>query len=148
LDGPEIASMEDLQFVILRKFPSLENLIEVGSSRNDFIIVNGDIHDVGCSSIKVNFSMPLPTSYFTRLQSLSLTGGYLVQDQTIVSLVSLCPPIRSLRVCGLDCRFTMRGFILIILGGLKIRFGISVRKSRRRVGITSPRNSTKRTTLG
>ena len=109
LDGPEIASMEDLQLAILRKFQRLENFIEVGSSRNDFIIVNGDVHDVACSSIKVNFSSTVTIPYFTRLQSLSLTGGYLVQDQSIVPLMSLCPPIRCLRVCGLDCRFTMRG---------------------------------------
>jgi hypothetical protein len=109
LRGPANPIRGELQFNVLRLFPKLETLIEVGSSSDDFLIVNGFIHDVTCSSIKMTFSSALTTPYFSRLQSLSLTGGHIVQDNSIVALAALCPPIRHLHIYGFDRSFTMRG---------------------------------------
>lgn len=114
LDGPVLRGPANpirgaLQFNVLRLFPKLETIIEVGSSSDDFLIVNGFIHDVTCSSIKMTFSPTLSTPFFSRLQSLSLTGGHIVQDYSIVVLAALCPPIRHLHIYGFDRSFTMRG---------------------------------------
>jgi hypothetical protein len=113
LDGPVVRGaanpvVADVQLHVLRLFPKLETFIEVSGSRDDILISNGNVHDA-TSSIKMTFSAPLSNSYFTRIQSLSLTGGLFVQDQSIVLLASLCPPIRSLHICGFDPSFTMRG---------------------------------------
>ena len=91
---------------------SLRRLKRLISSSDDILIFNGFIHNVTCSSIKMMFfsqeclrSVP----FFARMQCLSLTGGHLVQDESIVNLAALCPPIRHLRICGFDRSFTMRG---------------------------------------
>ena len=112
LDGPVIRGtassiVAEVQLHVLRLFPKIETFIEVGGSRDDILIVNGNV--ATCSSIKMSFSAPLTNPYFSRIQSLSLTGGHFVQDESIVLLASLCPPIRSLHICGFDCSFTMRG---------------------------------------
>ena len=109
LRGPANPIRGDLQLNVLRLFPRMETLVEVGSSSDDILIMNGFVHDITCSTIKMNFSSPLSVTYFSRLHSLSLTGGHMVQDDRIVSLASLCPPVRLLRICGFDRSFTMRG---------------------------------------
>jgi len=115
LDGPVLRGAAnpirgELQFHVLKLFPKLETLIEVGSSSDDILILNGFIHNVTCSSIKMMFFPPtLTLPFFSRMQSLSLTGGHLVQDESIVNLAALCPSIRHLRICGFDRSFTMRG---------------------------------------
>jgi hypothetical protein len=152
LDGPVVRGMAnsviaDVQLHVLKLFPRLETFIEVGGSRDDILIINGNVHDVSCSSIKMSFSQPLTKPYFSRIQSLSLTGGHFVQDQSIVLFASLCPPIRSLHICGFDCSFTMRG-TRPINQILTNRSGTTFGGSRSRTRITATRNSTKRTTLG
>lgn len=109
LRGPANPSRGNLQYNVLRLFRKLETLIEVGSSSDDILILNGFVHDVTCSTIKLAFHPALTDTYFSHIQSISLTGGHLVQDEHIVSLVSLCPPIKSLHICGFDRSFTMRG---------------------------------------
>lgn len=109
LRGPTNPARRQLQLYVLRLFPNLETLIEVGSSSDDILIVNGFIHNVTCSSIKMAFTPTFELPYFSRLQTLSLTGGHIVQDDSIVSFVSLCPKVQDLRICGFDRSFTMRG---------------------------------------
>lgn len=111
LRGPANRTRGELQFHVLKLFPKMETLIEVGSSSDDILIFNGFIHNVTCSSIKMMFFSPtlLTTPFFSRMQCLSLTGGHLVQDESIVNFAELCPPIRHLRICGFDRSFTMRG---------------------------------------
>ena len=113
IDGDVLAgsstSQRELQFQVLRLFPKLETLIDVGSSSDDIVILNGN--NITCSSVKMKFAPPIAGvgTYFSRIQSLSLTGGHLLQDESIVALAAMCPPIRSLYVCGFDRSFTMRG---------------------------------------
>ena len=114
LDGPVLRDSAspargELQLGILRLFPKLETVIEVGSSSDDILIFNEFVRNVTCSCIKMSFCHTLKDTYFARIQSLSLAGGHLVQDETIVALASLCPPLRSLQICGFDRSFTMRG---------------------------------------
>jgi hypothetical protein len=112
LRGPANPIRGELQFHVLQLFPKLETLLEVGSSSDDILILNGFVHNVTCSTIKMAFAPPIASTYFSRIHSLSLTGGHIVQDDSIVSLVSLCPPVRSLHICGFDRSFTMRGHSL------------------------------------
>ena len=156
LRGPANPTRGELQFHVLKLFPKLETLIEVGSSSDDILIFNGFIHNVTCSSIKMMFYSHdlLTTPFFSRMQCLSLTGGHLVQDESIVNFAALCPSIRHLRICGFDRSFTMRGrspfplflpvFVLLLISRPR---GI-VGKSRPGSRIPATSNPPKRTTLG
>src|SRR5579859_7249369 len=156
LRGPANPTRGELQFHVLKLFPKLETLIEVGSSSDDILIFNGFIHNVTCSSIKMMFNSQdlLTTPFFSRMQCLSLTGGHLVQDESIVNFAALCPSIRHLRICGFDRSFTMRGrspfplFLPIFVLLLTSRPRGIVRKSRSRSRIPTTSNPPKRTTLG
>jgi hypothetical protein len=106
---------------VLKLFPKLENFIEVGGGRREVIvIIHGHVHNDTSSSVKMTFSplekFGVEAPFFKHLQSLSLTGGVFVADGPIGQLVSLCPPVRSLHVCGFDTRFTMRGNRILLQG--------------------------------
>jgi len=103
------------QLSVLKLFPKLETYIEVGGgSRDDIVIINGNVHNDASSSIKMTFSplfSGLELPFFSHLHCLSLTGGHFVADQSIGHFVSLCPTVRTLHVCGFDRSFTMRGIL-------------------------------------
>lgn len=138
------ASRRELQFQVLRLFPRLETLIEVGSSSDDILILNGNVHNVSCSSVKMSFAHSIAGegTYFSRIQSLSLTGGHLVQDESIVALAAMCPPIRSLYICGFDRSFTMRGSISFRKHNANDRIGIAIGESWARTGFVATSHST------
>jgi hypothetical protein len=113
--GPVNPIRGALQLSVLRLFPNLETVIELGRSSDNIVIVNGLIPDSICSTIEMTFSCSISTAYFSQLRSLSLTGGHIVQDDHISSLASLCPSVRSLSIRNFDRSFTMRGITLIFI---------------------------------
>jgi len=132
-----------LQTKILRLFPQLETLVQVG------LCTEGNWNpmlDNPCSITMVFDRSQNSDVYFSKFQSLSLAGGPLLQDDTIVALANLCPPIRSLCICGFDRNFTMKGPPRPENTNCRLRS--IIRTCRTRLGITPPSHPSKRTTMG
>jgi hypothetical protein len=99
----------ELQINILRLFPNLETFFEVeGTPHLVELAERVVLSFIGCS-IKMRFGRGIEPAYFSQLQTLSLTGGHILQDGNIMSFIELCPPIKQLRIRGFDSGFTMNG---------------------------------------